>query len=53
MKNRMTFGDLENILGRELTIDEICYIGIAAIDGKSDEQIVSELKAKELARRAA
>ena len=53
MKNRMTFGDLENILGRELTIDEICEIGIAAIDGKSDEQIVSELKAKELARRAA
>ena len=53
MKNRMTFGDLENILGRELTIDEICEIGIAAIDGKSDEQIVSELKAKELARRVA
>ena len=53
MKNRMTFGDLENILGRELTIDEICDIGIAAIDGKSEEQIVSALKAKELARRAA
>ena len=53
MKNRMTFRELENILGRELTAIEICDISIAAIDGKSDEQIVSELKAKKLARRAA
>lgn len=46
MNNRMTFGELESILGRELTIDEICEIGIAAIDGKSDEQIVAEMRAK-------
>ena len=48
MKKRMTFKELENILGRELTAIEICDIGIAAIDGKSDEQIVAELKAKQL-----
>ena len=46
MKKRMTFGELENILGRELTLDEICEIGIAAIDGQSDEQIVQELQAR-------
>ena len=55
MNKRMTFGELEAILGRELTVDEICEIGISAIDGKSDEQIVQELKAKDarLNRRAA
>lgn len=55
MSNRMTFGELENILGRELTVDEICEIGIAAIDGKSDEQIVAEMKARDARqnRRAA
>lgn len=50
MKKRMTFKEFENILGRELTAIEICDIGIAAIDGKSDEQIVAEFKAKEAQR---
>lgn len=46
MEKRMTFGELEKILGRELTLDEICEIGIAAIDGQSDEQIVQDLQAR-------
>lgn len=47
MKKHMTFGELEKVLGRKLTIDEICAIGIAAIDGQSDEQIVAEMRAKD------
>lgn len=55
MNNHMTFEELENVLGRELTVDEICEIGIAAIDGKSDEQIVAEMREKDARqnRRAA
>ena len=53
MNNRMTFEELESILGRELTVSEICDIGIAAIDGKSDEQIVAEMKAKDAQRSRA
>lgn len=53
MNTRMTFGELEKVLGRELTISEICEIGIAAIDGKSDEQIVAEMKAKDAQHRRA
>ena len=51
MNNRMTYGELEKILGRELTVDEICEIGIAAIDGQSDEQIVAEMRAKDARRK--
>lgn len=53
MNNRMTFEELESILGRELTVSEICDIGIAAIDGKSDEQIVAEMQAKDAQRSRA
>lgn len=53
MNNRMTFEELESILGRELAVSEICDIGIAAIDGKSDEQIVAEMKAKDAQRSRA
>lgn len=30
--NDKTYGDIENAIGRELTVDEICEIGIRACE---------------------